>query len=219
MSFEAMTWAVKQKCGSPAAKMVLMILANHTNPSTGQCNPSHKRVAEQCEISISSLKVHIRKLAEAKILTVLHKFSDGVNLPNQYVLNLDFLSFKTDGVGQNLPGGGAESAGVVGQNLATKHEFKTVNETNTPNTEDIGFALFWSIYPKRVSKVYAAKVWKSGRFSKETQAIILGDVEKRKNSEEWLKESMKYAPNPASYLNQRRWEDESEQPQEFGNFV
>lgn len=36
---------------------------------------------------------------------------------------------------------------------------------------------------------------------------ILEDIERRKSGEDWSKDGGKYIPNPATYLNQRRWED------------
>lgn len=124
MSFQAMTWAVKQKTQSAGAKLVLLMLADHSNGHTGQCNPSHKRLAEECEMSLSALKVHIKNLERLGLLEIIHKSQDGVSLPNQYRLNLE-------GVGQNLAGGGSESDRGVGQNLATNQEDKPGSEPYT----------------------------------------------------------------------------------------
>ena len=131
MSFQAMSWAVRQKTGSAASKMVLLMLANHANGHTGQCNPSHKLLADECEMSVSSLKVHIKNLEEKGFLSILHKTLDGVCLPNQYVLNINSgVDTPSDliGVGQNLADGRSESGWRVGQNLATKQEVKPVIE-------------------------------------------------------------------------------------------
>lgn len=133
MSFQAMSWAVRQKTGSAASKMVLLMLANHANGHTGQCNPSHKLLADECEMSVSSLKVHIKNLEEKGFLSILHKTLEGVCLPNQYVLHINSDSDTPSDlivVGQNLADGGSESGWGVGQNLATKQEIKPVIEPN-----------------------------------------------------------------------------------------
>lgn len=119
MSFQAMAWAVKQKTNNAGQKLALIMLANYCNSHTGQCNPSHKRLASECEMGVSTLKAHLNSLAEIGLLRIVHNSKDGVQLPNQYYLNLD-------GVGQNLAGGGSESDGGVGQNLATNLEVKPV---------------------------------------------------------------------------------------------
>jgi hypothetical protein len=117
MSFEIMAWAVKQKTANSGQQLVLLLLANHTNGHTGQCNPSHKLLAEECRMGLSTLKNHIKGLEEAGFLRIVHISKEGVSLPNQYILG---------GVGQNLTDGGSDIDRQVGQNLATKQEDKPV---------------------------------------------------------------------------------------------
>lgn len=117
MSFEVMAWAVKQKTANSGQQLVLLLLANHTNGHTGRCNPSHKLLAEECRMGLSTLKNHIKGLEESGFLRIIHVSRDGVSLPNQYIL---------EGVGQDLTEGQSESDGGVGQNLATKQEDKPV---------------------------------------------------------------------------------------------
>jgi hypothetical protein len=124
MSFQAMTWAIGQKTSNAGQKLVLLMLANHCNSHTGQCNPSHRLLAEECSMGLSTLKGHIAALEEAGYLRIIHKAIEGVSLPNQYHLNLG-------GVGQNLAEGGSESDRGVGQNLASNQEGKPVNEPSS----------------------------------------------------------------------------------------
>jgi DNA-binding transcriptional MocR family regulator len=88
MSFQAMTWAVGQKLPAKE-KLVLLMLANYCNSHTGQCNPSHNRLAEECGMSKNTLLTAIKSLEGKKHLTVIRKKIGDVNLPNQYELNLD----------------------------------------------------------------------------------------------------------------------------------
>ena len=89
--------------------------------------------------------------------------------------------------------------------------------TNTPKApkgaEPVGFADFWGVYPRKESKVKAINAWKKNEPDQATQSRILKDVVARKASEAWTKENGQYIPHPASYLNQRRWEDLIEVPQ------
>lgn len=112
MSFQAMTWAINQKVDSSGKKLVLLMMANYCNSHTGQCNPSHKRLAEECSMGISTLKNHIASLEKDGFLTIQRNAVEGVSLPNQYHLN----------IGR----GGSESGWGVGQNLATNLEVKPV---------------------------------------------------------------------------------------------
>ena len=51
----------------------------------------------------------------------------------------------------------------------------------------------------------------SEKLSKKDKADILTALNWQKKSEQWLKDNGQFIPYPATYLNQRRWEDE---PQE-----
>ncbi len=108
-----MTWAVEQECKSPGQKLVLLMLANHENGHTHRCDPSHKELAKECSMGVSTLKVHLQALSNAGLIEIISRTSEGVNLPNQYKLN-------TPLPGQNLAGGRPESGRGVGQNLATE---------------------------------------------------------------------------------------------------
>lgn len=79
--------------------------------------------------------------------------------------------------------------------------------TRTDTKEEIGFASFWSAYPKKVAKPAALKAFKSAKVKGEELAAMLADIAARAASDDWQKEGGKYVPNPATYLNQRRWED------------
>jgi hypothetical protein len=116
-----MTWAIQKKCDSAGQKLVLLMLANHCNGYTGQCNPSQKLLADECSMGVSTLKRQIASLEEAGFLVVIHKSLEGISLPNQYMLKLD-------GVGPNRAGGGSDLGGGVGPNRATNQEDKPGSE-------------------------------------------------------------------------------------------
>ncbi len=86
---------------------------------------------------------------------------------------------------------------------------KTLTNTNinTDTAEPVGFASFWSTYPKKIAKPAAIAKFKAAKLKAGEIDSILTDIETRKHSDDWTKENGKYIPNPATYLNQRRWED------------
>lgn len=114
MSFQAMTWATAQKlqCNQ---KMVLLMLANRTNHDTGRCDPSHKRLAEDCGLAVATVKRAITALEEAGLIQVIRRTREGVNLPNQYQLNME-------GVGSERAEGSAQRELGVGSQRATNQE-------------------------------------------------------------------------------------------------
>lgn len=76
-------------------------------------------------------------------------------------------------------------------------------------TEPRHFDTFWKAYPKKVGKGAAEKAWKKIRQTDETISAILAAVERQKQSEQWQQAKGKFIPHPATWLNQRRWEDET----------
>jgi uncharacterized protein YdaU (DUF1376 family) len=83
----------------------------------------------------------------------------------------------------------------------------TNTNTNTnkkPTREPDGFAEFWVAYPKKVGKGAAESAWRKLR---PPVGVCIAAVESAKRSSQWLKDGGQFVPNPATWLNQRRWED------------
>jgi hypothetical protein len=64
MSIEATNWAFSQRGLKPAAKLVLVFLADCHNKHTKQCDPSQALLASECEMSRSTLNLHLNTLEE-----------------------------------------------------------------------------------------------------------------------------------------------------------
>lgn len=74
--------------------------------------------------------------------------------------------------------------------------------------KDDGFELFWNVYPKKVGKVAAQKAWLNTGLNQIDAEIVLNALGWQSKSEQWLKDNGQFIPNPATYLNQKRWMDE-----------
>ena len=72
------------------------------------------------------------------------------------------------------------------------------------------FDVFWKCYPKKVGKGAARKVFERIAPSEQLLKKILSAVEQQKTTEQWRRDSGKYIPHPATWLNQERWDDEVE---------
>jgi hypothetical protein len=80
------------------------------------------------------------------------------------------------------------------------------NIKTKPKRDATAFARFWDAYPKKVGKGKAEKA-----FVKVDVAlldVILKAVAQHSKSEQWLKDNGQFIPHPATWLNERRWEDE-----------
>lgn len=67
------------------------------------------------------------------------------------------------------------------------------------------FEKFWLEYPRKVAKPNAVKAWKKIKPS-EVDALMAA-LARQKRSEQWTKDGGQFIPHPATWLNQRRWED------------
>lgn len=72
------------------------------------------------------------------------------------------------------------------------------------------FDRFWSAYPKKVAKEPARKAWAKLRPDVGLTEQIIGSVRRYAETRQWMKDGGEYIPNPATFLNQGRWEDEIE---------
>lgn len=72
----------------------------------------------------------------------------------------------------------------------------------------VGFALFWQEYPRKAAKAAALKAWQKLNPSTELVERILAHVRDHKRSPDWIKDGGQFAPYPAKFLNERRWEDD-----------
>lgn len=70
-----------------------------------------------------------------------------------------------------------------------------------------GFAEFWQAYPKKVGKQAALKSFARAIKNVDLQTLLAA-VERQKRSPQWSKDNGQYIPNPATWLNQGRWDDE-----------
>jgi len=69
------------------------------------------------------------------------------------------------------------------------------------------FANFWAVYPRKDGKQAAKAEWMRLRPDDDTQRAIAADLERRRQSAQWLKDGGQFIPHARTYLHQRRWED------------
>lgn len=71
------------------------------------------------------------------------------------------------------------------------------------------FDAFWNSYPKKVSKVTAKKAWDKIKPDEALTDVIVKSVEAFAQTEGWRKDGGQFVPYPATFLNQKRWEDQA----------
>lgn len=71
------------------------------------------------------------------------------------------------------------------------------------------FETFWKAYPRKVGKDAARRAFAKVKVPVET---LVAAVEAQKASTQWTKDNGQFIPNPATWLNQGRWQDEEYDP-------
>ena len=85
---------------------------------------------------------------------------------------------------------------------------KPIAEAEAEAYKSSGFEEFWKSYPRRVGKQAAWKVWRTLKFDDQHIQRVIQAVETQKTWHAWTKDGGQFIPYPATWLNQRRWEDE-----------
>lgn len=83
-----------------------------------------------------------------------------------------------------------------------------INNPLTPTGESELFDEFWAAYPKHVAKKPARRAWDKLHADRDLLDALLTALEWQTRTEAWQRDGGRYVPNPATWLNGRRWEDE-----------
>lgn len=106
-----------------------------------------------------------------------------------------------------------------GDVTGTDKDKDTDTEAEKRQSTPDGFDDFWKTYPKKVAKPAAIRAFRSAKVNGNLPEV-LAHVRYMATSEGWTKSGGQFVPNPSTYLNQRRWEDEgSAEPASIGRFV
>ncbi len=90
----------------------------------------------------------------------------------------------------------------------TETEAETETERISLDRDMLDFDLFWSTYPKRRGKGAAEKAWIKTKAIRPPIEALLSALNAAMLSQDWAKNGGQYIPNPATWLNQKRWTDE-----------
>lgn len=82
---------------------------------------------------------------------------------------------------------------------------------NTNNEKEIykeKFEIFYKSYPRKVGKANVEKWFNKNKPNEELFNLMMKKLEAFKKSPDWFKDNGQFIPYPATWLNQKRWEDE-----------
>jgi hypothetical protein len=91
-------------------------------------------------------------------------------------------------------------------------ESNTNPNPNNAQVREDRFQKFWDAYPRHEAKQTAKKSFDKLNPDDLLLETMLTAVERWKQSEQWTKDGGQFIPHPATWLNQKRWEDEPPKP-------
>jgi len=173
---------------------------------------SLSQFVEKTEMDRSSCVRAIRKLVTKKLLSSDKKVT---TYANKYRFNKDYgqwtASDKKVTRGDKKVTGGGDNLVYRGVTKESHTKETNTKETNTKERYT-SFTQFWDLYPKKVERKKSEIKWKL--LSEEDRLLILDDIPKRQLGKQW---KQGYIPNPTTYLNGERWNDEIEPLSNYGD--
>ncbi len=102
-----------------------------------------------------------------------------------------------------------------------KGQKQVLTEGNDPvvlETWETQFNKFYSAYPRKVKKQKVKEWFMKNTPSNELFSSIMDSLEQFRASRDWQKDGGRFIPHPSTWLNQRRWEDETVDQSSFDDF-
>lgn len=186
----------------------------------GKCFPGRKTIASKIKVSVHTVDKAITKLCEVGILAKEHRFVGNEKTSNEYQIMIPD------------EGGSPKPDTTLGSNEAppqpqTKHiELNPFNQTKlTKQTVLEEFEKFWVKFPKKVGKTKAMESFEKAlkgdpkkKVEPASSETILTSLQKQLDNQYFPAEK-RYIPNPTTWLNQGRWQDEVEEKETRPNVI
>lgn len=93
-------------------------------------------------------------------------------------------------------------------NKDIRHKTKTEDYPPLNPPQGNLFDVFWTVYPRKVGRGAAEKAFERINPDKQTLDRMIQAIDQQRCSAQWQRDGGQYIPNPATWLSQRRWEDD-----------
>lgn len=172
--------------------LVHLALADFANDE-GVCWPSQRTLAHKARCSENFVRVVLKRMVEDGFIDVEPSINGRGNT-NRYRL-------KPHSANGDLPKPHSPERETP---FAEKNDTYLKNR-NEPSITDDSFNRFWSVYPRKVAKASAEKAFR--RVMKKADAPNIDDLVGAVEAYASTITDIQFCAHPATYLNQRRWED------------
>ena len=177
--------------------------------------PDHQPWACNSKQRSETARKNIQKRWEAK-----RKAGDDTN-SNTETIQPEYEQY-TDGIQTVIPNGYGTDTPLPSSPILTLPIKEKDLLSDSPESDQKekpvypeSFEKFWIAYPKKEGKGAAYKSYQKIKAPRPSLNKILDSIETHSKTEKW--KNKQYIPLPATFLNQRRWEDEFT-PEDFNQF-
>lgn len=192
----------------PIDALILRVIADYIDMKpTATCFAFQKKLAFECRYSEKRLNPRITFLSK---LNLIHRKK--IKKSYHYVLG-EALIFSQD----NL----SIEQGIHTQTVScSQGELSYDHQTNCPMAIDIeinkkreyinsanSFSIFWEIYPSKIKKKEAEKIWLDRNLDAKADLIITDVKTRIAKDARW--QNKQFIPSPVNYLDGERWNDGS----------
>lgn len=94
--------------------------------------------------------------------------------------------------------------------LEKRREEKNIKPPKSPKGDCPRFDEFWLAYPRKTDKAKALKAWNKIKPDDSLVNLILNAVRSQSRTDQWTRDDGQYIPHPTTWLNGKRWEDETQ---------
>lgn len=197
----------------------------------GYCWANNKYFADLYSASIRSITRWINDLADGGYINIKLIYKNGTKEIEKRVIQLQGAQTKTsipidkndvtpidknitdpidkNGVDNNTSKSNNTDLNITSNN--TKDITPIAPTTSCKTTaQEKRFEMFWAAYPKKLGKGAAEKAFKRIKPDDILLAQMIVAIKAIAITKQWQENNGQFIPYPATWLNQRRWEDEPE---------
>ena len=167
-----------------------------------------KKQAQRSDLATYAIKTRWARFADKKA-NEINETNDTDVLRTNYERNTDVILSRTRTRTRTKSSSNTNTKSKP-NTLAQKSDFERPRKL-----ENGFFEQFWQSYPLKVGKLAAQKKFAKLTMSSELLEIIISQLNQAKSNPQWQKDDGQFIPHPATWLNQRRWEDETTIDMEF----
>ena len=196
----------------------LLLLANHA-PGTikvrgvrldverGQVGWSEVRLAERWKWSRGKVRRFLHYLEEQNMVKVVQQ----KNCVSTLITVVNYERYQSHDTADDTANGQQKSKKKTKEpsTLVAEGKVDVSGVMMTPEQAEL-FNEFWQAYPKerRTGKGAVVKAWMKHNVDALLSARMVQALERLKLTEQWQRDGGRFIPLPATWLNQRRWEDD-----------